>query len=422
MSGRILHNSIKISKRALAYFVAMMLMLRPANPALQALFGVFWGEMFNVILKGGDYLLIAGVLFYAIISRCTRRKGILTKQAWMIVGFIAVLIISTMMNGNIDNIRAYYEYLGNVFCIVYLYQRARKDEHRFHDFLKGMAVYFTFAMLLNSLTIYIYYPNGMYVLDDGVYGNNNYYLYALDNVGFIISLCSFAISAVYDQFIGNKIKRSTILMYLFIFGAYFYCRAATAIIVLIFLLFAIILRQIGWLKGVNYKWTLLICSVLFVAVFFVQSFSNLNGIFALLGKNSLLGGRLRIWNAAFKGWLDNFWLGIGIDSNITSTVLKQHGFITAGWGDYIGHAHNIVLEILLKSGLIGIFCFMGQVFLCYKEMMLHRKSKITQFLCIMFLLFWITSLLDYRIEQIGGWILIMFLYDIEMLDSQYSRD
>lgn len=393
-----------------------MLMLRPANLALQALFGAFFGEMLNAILKGGDYVLIAGVLFYAFISRCTRRKSLLTKQAWMIIGFIAVLTISTMMNGNINNIRAYYEYLGNIFCVVYLYQKARIDDQRFFDFLKGVAWYFTFAMLLNSLSIYIYYPNGMYVLDDGVNGNNNYYLYSLDNVGFIISLCSFAITAVYDQYLGKKIKRSTIFMYLFIFVAYFYCGAATAILVSISLLIAMILHRIGCLKGWNYKWTLFICIISFGVVVSIQSFSAFDGIFTLLGKSSLLGGRLRIWNAAFKGWLDNFWLGIGIDSNITSAILKKYGFVTAGWGEYIGHAHNIVLEILLKSGLIGTFCFMGQFLLCYKGMMLHRKSKIAQFLCIMFLLFWITSLLDYRIEQICGWILIMFLYDIELLD------
>ncbi len=417
MNDRINHNSIRINKRALFYFFLIMLMLRPSNPALQVLLGTTLGRMLNVILKGGNYILIASVLIYAIITRCTRRKGILTAQAWMICGFIGVLIISTIKNGSQDNIRAYYEYLGNIFGIVYLYQKARTDRHRFLAFLQGVALFLTFAMLLNSLSIFIYYPNGMYILDDGVSGNNNYYLYSLDNVGFIISLCSFTVSAVYDQLLNRKIKRSTIFMYLFIFAAYFYCMAATAILVVAILLVALILYRIDWLKGLNYKWTLFICIISFVTIISIQKFSSFDEIFSLLGKNSLLGGRLRIWNAAFNGWSDNFWLGIGIDSNVTSTVLYQHGFVTAGWGNYIGHAHNIVFEILLKSGFIGAICFIGQLLLCYKGMMLNRKSRIAQFLCVMFLLFWITSQLDYRIEQIGGWVLTMFLYDIELLDS-----
>jgi O-antigen ligase len=206
-------------------------------------------------------------------------------------------------------------------------------------------------------------------------------------------------------------------MYLFIFVAYFYCRAATAILVVAILLTSLILYRIGWLKGLDYKWTLFICIISFAVIISTQSSSSFDWIFALLGKDSLLGGRLRIWNAAFNGWLDNFWLGIGVDSNVTSTILYQHGFVTAGWGNYVGHAHNIFFEILLKSGLIGIICFIGQLLLCYKGMMLNRKSRIAQFLCVMFLLFWITSMLDYRIEQIVGWILIMLLYDIELLDS-----
>lgn len=417
MSTRINRNSIRISQQTLYYFIAMMVMFRPSNPALQVLLGLTLGRVINVVLKGIDYILIAYMLFYSVVHKCMRRKGIFTIQAWLICGFVGVLIISTIKNGSLDNFRAYYEYLGNIFCIVYLYQKARIDKRRFNAFLQGTVLYLTFAMLFNSLSIYIYYPNGMYVLDDGVSGNNNYYLYSLDNVGFIISLYSFAINVVYDQFSKKKIKRSTIYLYIFIFAAYFYCKAATAIIVALILLIVLVLYRIGWLKGLNYKWTLIIGTISFVVIISIQNFSSLEWIFALLGKNLLLGGRLRIWNAAFSGWLDNFWIGIGIDSSVTSKVLYQHGFVTTGWGDYIGHAHNIVFEILLKSGLFGTICFIGQLLLCYKGMMVHHKSKIAQFLCVIFLLFWITSLLDYRIEQIGGWVLFMLMYDIKLLDG-----
>ena len=251
MSERIRHNSKKISLHTAAYFIAIMVMLRPANPALQSLFGATLGEILNVILKLGDYILITGVIFYAVAYRIIRRNSILTIQSRLICCFLAVLTISTFLNGTLDNFRAYYEYLGNIFCIVFLYQKARTNQRRFNAFLQGAACFLTLAMLLNSLSIYIYYPNGMYVLDDGVTGNNNYYLFSLDNVGFIISLCSFGVSAVYDQFIGKKIKRSTIFKYIIVFGAYFYCRAATAIIVGIMLLIALVLYRIKWLRGLN---------------------------------------------------------------------------------------------------------------------------------------------------------------------------
>lgn len=413
--------SLRISKQTFFYFLCMMLMLRPSNPALQVMFGSILGEMINVILKAGDYILIAGVIGSAITMRMVRKKGILTMQAWLACGFIFVLMISTIKNGNPDNYRAYYEYLGNIFCVIYLYQNARRNSTQFLSFLKGVSLFLILAMLFNSLSIYIFYPNGMYTLDDGASGNSNYYLFSLDNVGFIISLCSFAVSAVYDQITRKKIKRSTIWIYVFIFGAYFYCRAATAILVSIMLLIALILQRLGLLKELNYKWVIFISAVSFAVIMSIQRFSIFEGLFLLLGKNSLLGGRLRIWNAAFSGWLDNFWMGIGIDAAVTSTVLNQHGFLTAGWGNYIGHAHNILLEALLKSGFLGTCCFVGQLLVCYRGMMIKRKSKIAKFLCVMLILFWITSLLDYRIEQIGGWLLIMLLYDVELLDDSCQR-
>jgi hypothetical protein len=417
MSDRINYNPNKISKRVIFYFVLMMFMLRPTNPALQTLFGSTLGQIINVFFKAGDYILIASVVLYAIAARCTRKKRILTAQAWLIYALIGVLIISTIKNGSRDSIRLYYEYLGNIVCIVYLYQNARTNQRHFCAFLKGISSFLTLIMLLNSFSIYIYYPNGMYILDDGVSGNSNYYLYALDNVGFIISLCSFAVSAVCNLILEKEIKRSTIFKYLFVLSAYFYCRAATAIFVAIMLLVALVLYRMNLLKSLNYRWALFICAISFIFIVSIQNFSIFDGIFALLGKNSLLGGRLRIWNAALNGWKDNFWLGIGIDANVTSTVLYQHGFVTSGWGNYIGHAHNIVFEFLLKSGLIGTVCFIGQLLLCDKNMMSNRKSRIAQFLCFMLLFFVITSLLDYRIDQIVGWILFMLLYDIKLLDD-----
>lgn len=413
--------SLKINKKVLLYFLCALLILRPTNPALQVIFGASLGELFNVIMKFGDYLLITCIISFALMEKLAGSKRIFTKQAWLAYCFLCVLLISTIHYGNINNFLDYYAYLGNVFCCIYLFQSARRDSNKFKAFLKGISIFFTIAMLLNSLCIYLFYPNGMYITGEGIVDNNNYYLFGLDNVGFIISLSSFAITATYDLITNKKIKIKTILIYIFIFLAYFYCQAATAILVSLVLFITLILQRLGLLKKVNFCVTLIICLISFLVIIGIQNFTFFSGLFTMLGKNMLLGGRLRIWKASLSSWLDNFWLGIGIDTTVSSNVLYHHGFITAGWGKTIGHAHNIVFEILLKSGIIGTFFFISQFLVCIKGMMARRKSKIAKLLSILFLLFWTTSLLDYRIEQIGGWIIFMLLYDVERLDDLYQQ-
>ncbi len=64
--------------------------------------------------------------------------------------------------------------------------------------------------------------------------------------------------------------------------------------------------------------------------------------------------RLAHWDAALKMWADSPWLGVGPGNY--AVVYDQ--FRLPQWDQALGHAHNIYLNTLAESGLIGLAGFM----------------------------------------------------------------
>ena len=108
--------------------------------------------------------------------------------------------------------------IGNFLLITFLANIY--SGKNFYLFLRGCYIYLTFLSILNAASIYIYSP-GMYA--------ENYYLFGLDNMGFIIALHSFFAGMVCDIRDIGKIKGKTIVLYTLIFLAYVYCKSGTAI-------------------------------------------------------------------------------------------------------------------------------------------------------------------------------------------------
>ena len=87
-----------------------------------------------------------------------------------------------------------------------------------------------------------------------------------------------------------------------------------------------------------------------------------------------LGGRLRIWTTYIDLALDNLILGIGM----TGFQQEATRLLGAAWG-----AHNVILEVMLYSGLVGLFFylfFLFQVVRATVEMLRHNSNGLGFFL------------------------------------------
>jgi len=147
-------------------------------------------------------------------------------------------------------------------------------------------------------------------------------------------------------------------------------RSMTSIIVTVLTLSFGIYRRMRFRPAEKVVFAALGPLVALAAVFFLQG--RTDQIFALIGRDSSLTGRVPLWQLSFAavfqrpllgaGW-DAFWPGKGGDT-IRSLI---------GWG--APHAHNGFLEIALNIGLVGLIIFMVFNYDCFRRAARYSKMQ-----------------------------------------------
>lgn len=107
-----------------------------------------------------------------------------------------------------------------------------------------------------------------------------------------------------------------------------------------------------------------------------------------------LDGRVELWNTLTTSKQLNWWVGHGLDGD--RYVLRESG----SWAD---HAHNVLLEILLSSGVIGLSFFVAAIGLTSYRWYGNTRSVDGAKWLTALLAFWIIdSLLDPMLVSAGG--------------------
>ncbi len=64
--------------------------------------------------------------------------------------------------------------------------------------------------------------------------------------------------------------------------------------------------------------------------------------------------RLAHWQAAYDMWADKPWLGQGVGNY----AAVYHAFYIPPWTEALGHAHNLFLNTLAETGIIGLAAYL----------------------------------------------------------------
>lgn len=86
--------------------------------------------------------------------------------------------------------------------------------------------------------------------------------------------------------------------------------------------------------------------------------------FGFDGLNYVSSRRIEIWQAAWLHCQDNIWFGHGIYSSVRASFLP----------DDIRHIHNVLLEIVYESGLVGLLCISVFMSLAYFPLIRGYKT------------------------------------------------
>jgi O-antigen ligase len=266
-------------------------------------------------------------------------------------------------------------------------------------------------MLLETYSIYI----GLLAIINAytIYNESNYTKYFLsgENVSYPIILSFSVFICMLNYYKKGKITLFSYAIIAFVSSAYFYVWSATAVVVSAFFLVVMIFYKLLFRQKLFNYFTLLtaITIVFILLVVFTQVDFLKTIIVNILKKDLSLTGRISIWE-------------------ISKDFISRKPFIGYGNGDIdtfirlanINHTHNIVLEILYKSGLLGLIAYIVMLIITGLNLS-KNKTFFSSIISLGIFIYLLNSMMDYYNSVYIPFGLFVVGYNISYLNKSLDR-
>lgn len=381
---------LKVKVKNFIIFVVLITYLKPFNVSLIPILDT----LYSIAKIIATFVLLLYIL---------NENVTLTKASKWCLAFLGWWTIAILVNGNMkNNIQTLLSILG----ILFLFNVMRRKPNGLNIILKYLSCISKVYILLQFYTIVVEHP----VLAESIVSFDKYFLGSDNYSAFIlIPLSGFIMTdAIMNK---RKIKAWDY----FFFGIAFLCllipKSWAGIFAYGLFMMLFFFRKSTFLKKiVNVRSVFIIIVLLLILVIgfnFQTHFEKILNMFGKVGMNS----REIIWPRAIYAIMQRPILGYGMltDNQISSYILYG-----------TTHTHNIVLEFLMDSGIIGSFF----AFMWFKSAVTVKK-KLLKSDVIMSLLYCIVAYLlcatlDFYIALIYFWVLI-FLFD-SIKNAFYERE
>lgn len=409
-------KDFKLTQKAI-FFITLITILPVLEPDSRAITMLFGSGFSRVVSTFFDTLTWISLALAVLVFICVHARGVgLGLEILLPLTLFVCLWSSTWFSGYKEP-----ELLALTFwrLLISFLVYSSCSKTTFSAFCLAWYVYLSLCMALNSLSMYCYFEtDGMYLSVDIAGSGRGYYLYGLDNECFMYALAGSAVGCYYYRACKGKIPISYLLIYTFIFGAYFATEAGTARMIIVILIVYLIISELTLHPKISTWSTILICLIGYFVIMIVPQSAALSDVLSIIGKESTYTGRTEIWKAALRA-LSNHWLfGYGISPmsmHYALSLVTINQFIA--W--QIGHLHNIVLEYLFKGGIIGLLVFIANLLLpIFRLKKGEYYPNITSSTALFFfIVMWFTCMFEYRLDTIVFWLSIILIYGIKLLDE-----
>lgn len=270
--------------------------------------------------------------------------------------------------------------------------------------LSSMASLFSIYIILNFLTL-IVFSDG---LTKTSLGSEIWFLGIANQFGYFL-IPAISIIMLNSWFKYNKITVLTWLYSCIALLSVMIVWSATAIVSLIIvIIISYILQSKNIGKLINFNLLLMVYGVFwFVLVKFNSITIFQKVIVDLLEKDLTLSYRTEIWQSVFEELPKSIYYGFGINSEVRAGIVTDFA------------AHNMILQILLDSGIIGLFLFISCLFYVG-----NKKSRFKSYYGTNLLLVSVFGILigglaeSYRINYL--FLLLTLIYNVKYITKSFE--
>lgn len=337
----------------------------------------------NLLYQGMQ--VIASLLVIGLILK----KKSISKIFIYIFAYFIILFFSTLLNsGNITN---YFITFFYVIVLSMIVDFGIKDNTKI--FLNAFEFLLSILIYANFLSI-LFFENGLYINSMGF--SSNWFL-GYKNTHILYIIPTILISCINSYYTKDKLTLRNYLLLIVCFLSTLLVENSTGIIGIILICCFLYLYKI-WNKIKTFN--ILTYAVVYVLSFLVIVILRVQEWFSflivdILHKDITFTGRTNIWDKVLEIIPSNFWLG--------------RGMVTFQYSASVFSTHNTILDIVYKTGIIGLISYFLIFYQSLKDLWFYRKHKIIQFISIVIFSYFIMMLTEaYSYEYIIYLLVICF--------------
>lgn len=359
----------------------------------------------NILLSSASKMIVSIIGYLMLFENFNYNKNILNiKLILLVMLYSFIILFSAVINNNITIGMIYtnFVYIGFIIYINY----CMKD---FKNFINALNILFTLLIIYNLILAIFVKSSYMYI---GYQGSQKVFVGTFESRNGIsmVMIPAIAFILIRSEYIYEKVRNKDILLCFMVLIIILLSKSSTGFIVgSLLVIYVLLLKKIKIKLNINKLMSIYTIIYTQVVIFRIQETVFRGFIENTLQKNVTLTGRTLIWDFIMKIIPNSLIFGYG-----RNDIIAQNAIIRD-----VTEAHNGLLEILLCTGIIGLFVFILILLNVFKALN-KSNSKISYILSMAIFLYFCIALTEsaFTYTKIGFWILIIISSNIEKIIKQ----
>lgn len=359
----------------------------------------------NILLSSASKMVVSIIGYLMLFENFNYNKNILNiKLILLVMLYSFIILFSAVINNNITMGMIYtnFVYIGFIIYINY----CMKD---FKNFINALNILFTLLIIYNLILAIFSQSSYMYI---GYQGSQKVFVGTFESRNGIsmVMIPAIAFILIRSEYIYEKVRNKDILLCFMVLIIILLSKSSTGFIVgSLLVIYVLLLKKIKINININKLMSIYTIIYTQVVIFRIQETVFRGFIENTLQKNVTLTGRTLIWDFIMKIIPNSLIFGYG-----RNDIIAQNAIIRD-----VTEAHNGLLEILLCTGIIGLFVFILILLNSFRALN-KSNSKISYILSMAIFLYFCIALTEsaFTYTKIGFWILIIISSNIEKIIKQ----
>ena len=393
-----IENEKLLNRNGIGRIVAFILLTIPFFQIDSLVATVGWAA------KGyGLYQIIAGVVIVLLIlkDRCLKK---IPKFFVLFLALFFVMTLASAVNGAGVKRSLEYAFATFMLCLLMMYG-ILKD---LRSFLKAEMYFFGALTVINFLTVLIF-PEGMYSYLD--YYTECWFLgFKSGHIIYQMAFLFFMAMYMHLYCQGRKIRFLLYAAEALVLASTLLVMNRTALLVLLPLIVISLIPQLrkftAVFNSITYAAIGLIMNLLFVVFRKQAIFEWL--IVGIFHRRMDLTYRTEVWDKAFEA--------------IKSKPVIGHGYQTFVYSDIIETTHNEFLEMLFKTGIVGLVIFVAILLFVIYRLFKNRKNETTQWVALFMGAFFLMFVMEQYAFVYFFYLFIFAFYSQNLKEMKEAQD